>query len=375
MSVYQESLELIDRGKAGGNIGLYHGYQRLSEFVPNIQPASIYLIGGMTGVGKSAFAHSSFIHNPYNDWKAHYKDTIKLKIFLWTLEMNRQKLLTKFICRNIFIDTGKLVDVNYVLSKGKFRISEEIYQLTHSYADYYADFEDIVTIYGPDHPTGIFMKVQKYLKENGKDIMKEMQLPEAESGEMRTVLVKDKYEPNHPNSMVIAMIDHVNIMNTEKNYSKKQNIDKMCTYMVSSANHYSVTWVPIQQINRGVEEFDRFKKGSVDIKLSDFKETGDTTDAADIIFALNNPWAWEIDPYRGYKTAELQDRGRFLSILKNRDGATSKFLALLFLGEVGMFKELPPSHLMVQAEYDRAKALMPYYKLPPPPSIMSQTTN
>lgn len=359
MSIFKQTLNLIERGRQGLNEGLSIGFPRLIYYVPGVQPGAIYLLGGVTGAGKSALAMSSFVHNPYEDWLKNKKEVIKLKIFIWSLEVAPDILLTKFVCRNIFRDYNKYVDVKYVLSRGKHRISDEIYQLVVAYTKYYEQFEDTVTVMGPDNPTGIRNTVLKYLMDNGKETTKKILIHDGSNTQEKEI--PDKYIPNHPNTYVIVVVDHLNILKGERNFNKKQNIDKLVEYMVEMSNRYNITPVLVQQINRGVESVDRMKGHTSDILISDFKETGDTTDAAHFILALNYPWRWEIGRYRDYDTKALGDHARFLSILKNRDGDANVFTGLQFVGGVGMFKEIPKAKDMTPAHYSQIINLRKYY--------------
>lgn len=360
MSVFGEALAIIDKGRAGLNEGLSIGLPRLSYYVPGVQPANIYLIGGVTGSGKSALAMSSFVHNPYEDWRARKRSKTKLKIFVWSLEISREILMTKFICRSIFRDQGIYVDINYVLSRGKHRVSDEIYSMVLNYAKYYEEFEDVVTILGPDNPTGIRNTLLHYLEENGTRTTKKVTIKE--NNIPTTTEVMDRYIPNHPDTVLIAVVDHLNILRTERGFSKKQNIDKLVEYMVELSSRYGISPVLVQQINRGVEQYNRQKDDSIDIMLADFKETGDTTDAAHFVFALNYPWRWQVDKYRGYKTKILQDNARFLAILKSRDGIANTSIGLQFVGGIGAFRELPKSEDMTELDYRSVTTLTKYYE-------------
>lgn len=360
MSIFKETIDVINRGRAGMNEGLSIGLPRLTYYVPGVQPGNIYLLGGVTGSGKSALAMSSFVHNPYEDWRAHKRLKMKLKIFVWSLEISREILMAKFICRSIFRDHGMLLDINYILSRGKNRISDEIYKIVLEYAKYYEEFEDVVTILGPDNPTGIRNTLLHYLKENGKEQQKEITV--TENGKPSKMLVFDKYIPNEPNTIVIALVDHLNILKTERSFTKKQNIDKLVEYGVDMSNRYGISPVFVQQINRGVENIDRQKGNTIDIMISDFKETGDTTDAAHFILAINYPWRWEVKKYRGYNTESLGDRARFISVLKNRDGNANAYLGTQFVGEIGAFRELPKAEVMTITDYQQIKALTKYYE-------------
>ena len=62
--IYNIVKKSVDAGRAGLNQGLPHGFDRLMEFVPDIQKSCYYLVGAESSVGKSAFAYNTFMLNP-----------------------------------------------------------------------------------------------------------------------------------------------------------------------------------------------------------------------------------------------------------------------------------------------------------------------
>ena len=79
----------------------------------------------------------------------------------------------------------------------------------------------------------------------------------------------------------------------------------------------------------------------VEPQLSDFKNSSNTQDDANIILALFSPKRYDMEKYKGYDIIKLKDRFRAMHLLKNRDGEADKFIGLDFVGQVGHFSELP----------------------------------
>lgn len=364
ISVFDQAINSIEAGRRGLNEGLSHGLNRLTEFIPGVQRGNLYLIGGMTSSGKSALGMSMFVNHPYEDWAhTNKRNMFKLKIFVWSMEIAKDILLTKFLCRRIYMDHGKLVDINFVLSRGKNRVSQEIYDLVRSYREYYANFEDIVTIMGAATPDSIRQTLLNYYHAHGHVTYKPVTIPPRNSTERpRTMEVFDRYVPDagYENLYVIALFDHMNIIkrgvSEGRLMSKKEAIDKVVETAVDFGNDYKLTTAMLQQINRSIEDDARQgrqgKSAQINIQMSDFKESGDTTDAAHFVLAINHPQRWENQTeYKGYDLRMLKDRARFLTVLKNRDGNVDVGVALQFLGEIGAFKELPPAQDMTQQMY------------------------
>lgn len=364
MAHYKHTLDSIERGRTGGNVGLSHGLPRTSYYIPGVLKGNIYLIGGVTGSGKSALATDMFVCNPYDDYLTR-ADTTKLKIFMWSLEISPEILLTKFICRKMFLEHGVLTDINYVLSRGKNRICSDIYDRVKSYASYYEDFEDRVIINGSDNPTGIRNTLLEYLKSHGQIKEKTITIKNTNrtTGEVTETKrnIFDRYVPDHDNIYILVIVDHINILKKERGFTKKQTADKLMEYMIDMSNRYKITPILVQQLNRNIEQVDRFKTSSIEPQISDFKETSDSTDAAHFIMGMSYPQRWEIGSYRGYDLTKLGNRFRGLKLLKNRDGNADVLVGLKFLGEVGTFKELPVGKEMTDNDYININAITKHY--------------
>lgn len=342
MSLFSQVVQKIDRGKQGLNEGLPMGFDRLVEHVPNIQQGTYYLVGGDTGTGKTAFVDDCFLYNPY-DWLSSNKDktNIKFKVIYLSFEIDKLIKITKGICRYIYIHYGMKVDVNYVLSRGKNLISQEVYDIVMSTREYFEQLEDVLDIYDmANHPTGINAMINKYAEQNGKF----EQLTE----------YKRIYIPNDPNLYTIIVFDHISLMRKEKGYDTKQNIDKMSEYLVGIRNNYNFIPVVVQQLSRSMTAVDRFKLERVEPQLGDFKSSGNTQEDANVVMALFSPMRYKLETFLNYKTPKLRDRLRTLHLLKNRDGAADLAIGLKFVGEVGHFSELKKADEMSEDDYKKA---------------------
>lgn len=350
-SRYSSALKEIDEGRKGLNAGLDMGFSRFVEYVPGLQKRTLYVVGGETGSGKSAFGLNSFVYSPYDHWKSGTSDVTDFKVFYWTLEMHPSVVITKAICRRIYLDHGILVDVNYVLSRGKNRINDEVYRLVLSYAKYFEELEDKITFIEGGNPTGVYNTLEKYMASIGT-VHKVPTLIKRADGSESTVPLFHSYTP-HGNIQVVGVVDHVALMKREREFNKKANIDKMSDYAIELRNRYGLSIAFIQQLNRDMSTADRFKQGRVEPQLSDFKETSDTTDAADVVLALFSPKRYEMEQHRGFDIRRLGDRYRYLKLLKSRDGAADMGIGVEYVGEIGLFRELPKSDTIDEATYQR----------------------
>lgn len=360
--IFNDVIKEVENGQIGKNTGLSMGHDKLINYIPNLQRKNMYIIGGETGTGKSAYAMNSFVFNPYDDWYNNYRDTTKFKIFLWSMEMDKNIVLTKAICRKLYNKYNILTDVNFVLSRGKNRINQEVYDKVLETKNYFEEFEDRVVILNGDNPTGIRNTIRKYMLENGVETYKKIQTNEIdEKGNKKIIKVFDKYIPNNPNFYVVSIFDHIGLLKGERGFNKKGRIDKLVEYMIDYRDRYGITPVMVQQLNRNMSSTARFQLGTVEPQLSDFKETADTTDAANFVMALFNPQRYEIGNYRKYNIGLLKDRFRSLKILKTRDGVADIIVGLKFLGEIGQFFELPMGHEMTTRDYELIQKITKNY--------------
>jgi len=347
-------LGAVDAGRLGFNKGLPHGFDRLVEYIPDIQKSTYYLCGGESGVGKSAFAYNTFMLNPL-DYYLGVKDNmnIKVDVLLYSFELTKEKVLVKAVCRDIYKTHGILLDINYALSKGKYRISDEHYKLVKESADRLEQISDCVHIWDiPTNPTGVYKNIIDFASKNGSGI--------GDFTNGNTIL---NYKPHHSNHYVIVIIDHISLSLKERGFNTKDIIDKLSEYLVLLRNKLGITPVVIQQLNRSMSSTDRFRLERVEPQLSDFKDSGNTIQDSDIVMALHSPHRYEMNTHRKYDITKLKDRFRQLGILKNRDGESDKNLGMLFVGECGLFKELPRVEEVTDEYYNKINSIKKSFKV------------
>ncbi len=336
----------IEGGRNGGNKGLPHGFNRLVEYIPGIQQSTYYLVGAESSVGKSAFVNNSFVFNPIDWWLANKHQTdVKLKVHYYSFEISKDMMLYKSVCRKIWLDYEVLLDVNYILSRGKYRISDEHYKLVTDSLDYFDEMNDILYISDiPQNPTGIWHDELKYAAANGTGLTSDYR-------------IEGDYVPNDTNLYTLIVIDHASLIKKERGFGTKDLIDKLSEYLIILRNKFNFTPIVVQQLNRAGNDPVRMKTGKMEPMLSDFKDTGNTIADCNICLSLFSPVRYEMDTHRNYiidpKQSGLASRYRSLQILKNRDGEADVTIGLQFLGEVGHFQELPKSNLITSAEYTK----------------------
>ncbi len=259
-------------------------------------------------------------------------------------------MFTKAICRDIYLKYNILLDVNYVLSRGKYRISDEYYNLVFNTADILDEFNDILHVEDiPTNPTGIWHQMIKYADNNGSGI--------------ENYQFKEDYIPKDNNLYTLIVIDHISLLQKERGFNTKEVIDKLSEYLLILRNKCQFTPIVVQQLNRSNSSIDRFKMDRLEPQISDFKDSGNPVADANIVMSLFSPFRYELKEHKKYDISKLKNNYRQCSILKNRDGESDKSIGLHFIGEVGLFNELPRVEQMTDEIYMKYQSIKKSFKV------------
>lgn len=327
---YQQILDEIKRKQENEFSGILFPHSRVHDYIPTIEKATYYLVGGETGTGKTAFADDTFLYYVLEQHK-------KVHFIYFSFEISTESKIVKGIARNLFKQYGVLTDVNYILSRGKNRIDDTIYGYCVEQADYFNELFDKLTIFDiPNNPTGMYKDIVKVMEKFGTVKREKIAIGEGKE------TTKTSFTWNDPDQYVICFFDHFALTNPEKGLTTKMTIDTLSKYIVFLRNHFGITAVGIQQFSREIEATDRVQIERIRPQLSDFKDSGNTQQDANVVMGLFHPGKFGLDKIGKYeKLTQVADRIRWLYILKNREGASNFHYGLSFLGECGFFKELP----------------------------------
>ena len=345
MSNFDDLADEVQHGLNGRNNGIPMGFNRLNRYI-GIRKKIYYLIGGLTGSGKTSFIDDAFVLNPY-DWyiSKENKTNIKLKIIYRSMERSRVYKLAKWTSRKIFLDHGIVIPVSKLLSWYKDdKLTHDEHDLFLSYRDYIDGLEDVITIIdGPENPIGIAKHLRDHALERGKieDLDK----------------FNKVYIPDDPTEITLVVIDTMNLLKLTKELTtKKASIDKMSDELRYARDFYGYSPVCVSQFNREIANPARLKTGEVEPQLEDFKESGQTQDDADVVLALFDPVRYNVKDKSGYELDKLQDEFganyfRSLRLIKNSYGEDNMRVGLGFLGQIGIFKELPRKKDITDHDY------------------------
>ena len=333
----------VELGLTGRNNGIPMGFNRLNRYI-GIRKSMYFLIGGLTGSGKTSFIDDAFVLNPF-DWYIMQKDSgLKLRIIYRSMERSRTYKLAKWVSRKIFLDQGIVIPVSKLVGWNE-KMTKDEHDLFLMYEDYMNKMDSVITIIdGPENAVGVAKELKAHALQNGHI----EQLDD----------YNKRYIPNNENEITIVIIDHIGLLKTTKDQTtKKQAIDKMSDELRYARDFYGYTPVVVSQFNRDISNPIRIKNGDVEPQLEDFAESSQTQNDADVVLALFDPMRYKVADPSGYDLNKLKDQYgakyfRNLRLIKNSYGEDDVRIGLGFMGQIGMFKELKKRKEMTDADYE-----------------------
>ena len=366
MSLSQELDREIQRGRQGDASIIPIAYDRVVDYV-DIAKNTMYVLGGETGVGKSTISIDMFIINPIKWYMLHKNPSIKLSVIYLGMERKMYMTTARIISRLIFEDTGRHIPPYKILGrKIEHQMSDSEYALVQDYYKILDEWEKddlFIAHENSKNPSGISMYLEQFAMKHGTIHRKDK-----EDHSMENTLTAETYTPTHPNHIVIVVVDHIGILAPEKvSGTTKQNIDKFSACMRKCRDVYGFSPVVVQQLNRNLSDVSRQKLGDLTPKLSDFADSSQTQQDADVIMALFDPYRHVTgDPGRdmGYDLKRLRDDKfrtyyRSLHILKNSFSSSGMAFPMSLQPVYGILRTLPRKddieesiyHEVVSGEY------------------------
>jgi replicative DNA helicase len=342
MTITDALLQEIDIGREGRAQGYSMGLPKVESIIDGVTKRTMTVLASGTGQGKSSYILYAYVYRPLME----HLDDENFYVSYFSLEMPATVIFGKLLSTYIFETYGKELSIKEILSRKKgYILSDEDYQIVQDSLEWLRKVEK---------------KIHVYDKSLNADKLYAILMQKLEQfGEFEETENRKLYKPHNPDLLYEVVIDHVGLLRPSNGRNKKGEIDMTVAYLVTLRNMCDLTVTLIQQINREQSNIERFKAGRTGIQLSDLKETGDTTDAAEVVAALYGPNRDKLNTYRGYDVKKLGDHIRMLQILKTRFGEADKEIALNFHGNINIWSELPlPNDI-----YDYDKYVTPDYLL------------
>jgi hypothetical protein len=335
MSTFDDLLRDIDDGILGKNSGLPMGFSRLNRYI-GIRKRIYTLVFGATGSGKTSFVHDAYILNPF-DWyiSSANPGNIKFKVLLFSMERSKIYIMAKWVSRKIFLESGENIPVAKMLGWWTDKMTPVERSLVAKYREYIDLLEnEVLDVYeGARSPSDVRRIVKMYTAANGK---------EEPINEFKQI-----YIPNHPNEIVIPIVDHLGLARTNKDYStKKEAIDGISDAFQYFRDFYGMSPIAVSQITRELGSVQYQKMDSFEPTLDHAKESGRPAEDADNVISLFDPLRYHTNDMAYDATKFINNETgakhfRSVKILKNTYGEDDIRVGMGFWGTSGIFKELP----------------------------------
>lgn len=343
--VIKHFIERREKLLNGGVNSIPSPFPRFSNDFIGFEQATYYIFTSFTKGGKSQLV-SFLLYNAlmfcYNNPEA----KASIRVLYVALEETPERVMTRFISWLLYEYTDHKIHISpsdLRSSKNDRPLPEEVLEVLHSseieaIIDY---FEDHIIFIQEKNPTGIYKACRRYAEENGKTVTKPA-IYRDEFGKEQKTEAFDYYVPDNPNEYVIPVIDTINIVESERGYTKKQSIDKLSEYLaIYLRNRYGQSPVVIQQQNTDNESIESVKFNRTRPTTAGLGDSKYTAHDANIVLGIFSPYKFGLKEYLGYPIDKFKDHFRTLEVLVNRDGELGGIIALFFDGAVCSWAELP----------------------------------
>lgn len=346
---FDDILKEVNRGRLGKNTSISMGFPRLDQTV-SIRKKIMTLIFGATGSGKSTYTADAFILNTFDWWCEHNKNTsIKVKPILFAAERSKIYTKAKWLSRKIFMDTNHVIPIAKMMGWWEnSKITHEEHDMILSYRDYINELMEYVTVVeGAQNPTGYRNYMLKYFEQHGTT---------EEISQFNKI-----YTQTDESTVVIPIIDHINLTKQERGFDKKQSIDKLTEYAQEWRDLYHASPVFVAQMNRDLGNVQYQKMGEFEPTVDQIKDSSAPADAADVVISLFDPIRYNTKDRGGYEAekfvnpSNLSKPFRSIKVLKNTYGVDGVRLGVVMQGAVGILKQLPPVNEINDEVYEAVK--------------------
>lgn len=331
-------------------------FKRFSADWPGIEQAKYYLITASQKVGKSKLADFLFVYHPLL-YLIKHPGKFKLKIFYFTLEMDKDRKYREFICYLLYHQSNGRIRLSHsdlASTRADKPLPEEVLHLLQEeeYQEIFKKFEECVEFIDDiKNPMGILKFCKEYALANGHIVYKTMSFKQPD-GTVIQKQVMDRCEPNDPNEYRIIVIDNAANLVTENGNKLMETISALSKHCITLRDIYKFTPVLIQHQAQSQESNENLKLNKLRPTIDGLADCKTTSRDVDMAIGLYTPSRYGINEYKGYDIPLFKDYIRFMEIIAGRDGAGGSTAPLFFDGAVAQFEELPlPQQTPLLASY------------------------
>jgi replicative DNA helicase len=332
--------ERIQLGLNGQYEGLANGFDRINKYIFGIQRGCYMLIGGLSGAAKTTLVDFMLI-NAIQDAES---KNIPINVVYYSLEIDDFSKKANWLSVMIFNKYDIIISPETIKGLGKFRLTLDEQELVKAETEELNKvWSKINWVWEATNPTGIYKAAWNFMSKRG---VFEYEEYIDENGKPQKRIIK--FINNNQNEYNIIVGDHLTLMSIERDFTLKENIDKLSEYNVTLRNLFKMTIIWLQQFNDGLSSIERQKFKGVDIspQQTDFKDSRSPYIDSDIVLGIMNAYKMDMEKCLGYNInvpgAEynLKDRFRLLKVIKNRLSRDNISIGLMFQAESGYFEEL-----------------------------------
>lgn len=310
------------------------GFERFSKHVIGLEKKKIYQVTAGPKCGKSKLTNNMFLYNAY-DFLAKNNLPINLRVKYYCLEESKEALISQFMSFTLFVKTmGQMVVSPAKLMSTEKELPQEVLDELKIHEAYILGFiQRVEYIEDIHHPFGIYKDLLDYAKLNGTQTKKVQTWNKKE--------VDDLYIPNDPEEIVIAVIDHVSLLQPKRGHGKADAINELSNFMVQLRNKYSYSAILVQQQALVQSSMEGIKFNQGEPTIANLGDSKLTSRDIDISFGLYSPFENKVKEYEGYDITFYRDNIRFVNVLTSRHGGAGVKVPLYFNGATNFFSELP----------------------------------
>lgn len=341
-------------------------FTRFRNEVPGIEQGQYVVVSANQKVGKTNFANFIYVFHAL-DYAFEHKDQCSVHIIYFALEESVQKIIERYMSYLLYkIDGYRLAPADLRSTSTEYPVPIEALDLLKSekYQERLKFFEECVRFETENtNPTGILRVCEEYAKSVGDYQSEKIKSKGIFEKDVEVFKSYKQYDPNH---YKICIIDHIGLVDKEQGFKgTKEAVDKTSEYFVKYLrNRYNFTCVAIQQQASDSEGLEAIKAKRMVPSAAGLGDSKYTARDADLVLGLFDPSKFGLPAWLGYSIQQadgtgLQNYGRFLYVLANRNGEMGGVCPLFFDGAVCSFSELPrpDDQLNMRYWYDKAKEL------------------
>lgn len=356
MGVFGEVLGTLKDNKQrrlqGDAIAIPWSLPRLSGVLPGIEKSRYNLVSASPKAGKTMLADYLYVYQPI-EWKIANPDSnITPKIFYFSLEVSTDAKIKAAMCYRLFKQHNIVISPQRLSSVfGGYILDDEVEGIISSaeFKEWFEKFESMVTFYeNIRNPYGIYKVIKDYAEhpDNGHYEEKLMNW-QNKDGTYTKKKVKGRYVAHNPDEYVIVIVDHISLLQPEKDKNLHQSIGQFssdfCLQMRDKWG-YIPTIVQQQSADSSRAQFN-YKGDTVLEKIKPDQEgladNKYTARDVDLMISLFNPARYNLDKYNNINLKQIGDNHREFVINLNRNGESNAAIQLFFLGASSYFSELP----------------------------------